>query len=221
MSVALAPQLWEEVRAAADRAGKSPDDWFADAAEAKLRAQEDAAAVEEAARKRGTRRSASTSTSGRPSTAPSPKRNWRRRPKSSAGRGRRKRRQPSERLVLDAGALIAIDRDDRDVHKTVRDAHRMGVQVLTNSMAVAQVWRDSKGRQAELAKVLRGVRVQSVNPDDGRRAGELLEAAGLSDAIDASVARLAETGDRVPTSDPGDLRTLCEAAGNRVIVVRC
>jgi hypothetical protein len=91
-------------------------------------------------------------------------------------------------LVLDAGALIAIDRDDRDVHKTVRDAHRMGVQVLTNSMAVAQVWRDSKGRQAELAKVLRGVRVQPVTSDDGRKAGELLEAAGLSDAIDASVA---------------------------------
>jgi hypothetical protein len=128
---------------------------------------------------------------------------------------------PVNALVLDAGALIAIDRDDRDVHKTVRDAHRMGVQVLTNSMAVAQVWRDSKGRQAELAKVLRGVRVQAVTPDDGRKAGELLEAAGLSDAIDASVALLAGTGDRVLTSDPGDLRTLCEAAGNRVVVVRC
>jgi hypothetical protein len=129
--------------------------------------------------------------------------------------------RPVNALVLDAGALIAIDRDDRQVHKTVRDAHRMGVQVLTNSMAVAQVWRDSKGRQAELAKVLRGVRVQPVTPDDGRKAGELLETAGLSDAIDASVALLAETGDRVLTSDPGDLRTLCEAAGNRVMVVRC
>jgi hypothetical protein len=128
---------------------------------------------------------------------------------------------PVNALVLDAGALIAIDRDDRDVHKTVRDAHRMGVQVLTNSMAVAQVWRDSKGRQAELAKVLRGLRVQPVTPDDGRKAGELLEAAGLSDAIDASVALLAETGDRVLTSDPGDLRTLCEATGKRVMVVRC
>ena len=124
-------------------------------------------------------------------------------------------------LVLDAGALIAIDRDDRDVHKTVRDAHRMGVQVLTNSMAVAQVWRDSKGRQAELAKVLHGLRVQAVTPDDGRRAGELLEATGLSDAIDASVALLAETGDRILTSDPGDLRTLCEAAGHTVTVIRC
>jgi hypothetical protein len=128
---------------------------------------------------------------------------------------------PVNALVLDAGALIAIDRNDREVHKTVRDAHRMGVQVLTNSMAVAQVWRDSKGRQAELAKVLRGLRVRAVTPDDGRKAGELLEAAGLSDAIDATVALLAETGDRVLTSDPGDLRTLREAAGHRVVVVRC
>jgi hypothetical protein len=37
----------------------------------------------------------------------------------------------------------------------------------------------------------------------------------------ASVTLLAETGDRVLTSDPGDLRTLCEAAENRVKVVRC
>jgi hypothetical protein len=128
---------------------------------------------------------------------------------------------PVNALVLDAGALIAIDRDDREVHKTVRDAHRMGAQVLTNSMAVAQVWRDSKGRQAELARVLRGVRVQSVTADDGRRAGELLGAAGLSDAIDASVALLAETGDRVLTSDPGDIRKLCSSAGIRAVVIGC
>src|ERR1700684_3842036 len=51
MSVALAPELWEEVRAAADRAGKSTDDWFADAAGAKLRAEE-AAVVEDAARRK-------------------------------------------------------------------------------------------------------------------------------------------------------------------------
>jgi hypothetical protein len=35
-----------------------------------------------------------------------------------------------------------------------------------------------RGRQAELAKVLRGLRVRAVTPDDGRKAGELLEAAG-------------------------------------------
>jgi DNA-binding transcriptional MocR family regulator len=124
-------------------------------------------------------------------------------------------------LVLDAGALVAIDRDDRDVHKAVRDAHRMGVPVRTNSMTVAQVWRDSRGRQAELARVLRGVTIQSVTPEDGRRAGELLATTGSSDAIDATVALLAQPGDRILTSDPSDLRALCEAAGNRARVVSC
>ena len=52
MSVALAPELGSEVRAAADRAGKSLDDWFAEAAEAKLRAEEDAAGLEDAARRK-------------------------------------------------------------------------------------------------------------------------------------------------------------------------
>ena len=116
-------------------------------------------------------------------------------------------------LVIDAGALVAIDRDDRDVHKTVRDAHRIGAPVRTNSMAVAQVWRDSKGRQAELARVLRGVTVKPVTAEDGRKAGELLAAAGLTDAIDATVALLADPGDRILTSDPDALRRLCEAQG--------
>ena len=86
-------------------------------------------------------------------------------------------------------------------------------------------WKSGAGifplREGRPAIRSKGERVQPVTPEDGRKAGELLEAAGLSDAIDASVALLAETGDRVLTSDPGDLRTLCEAAGNRVIVVRC
>jgi hypothetical protein len=52
MSVALAPELWEEVNAAAVRAGKSLEDWLADAVEAKLRVEDNARAVEEAARRR-------------------------------------------------------------------------------------------------------------------------------------------------------------------------
>ena len=97
-------------------------------------------------------------------------------------------------LVLDAGALVAVERDDRDVHYQVRDAQRIGVPVRTNAMAVAQAWRDGRGRQARLAKVLRGVAVESIIREDGLRAGELLGATRLKDAIDASVALLAGLG---------------------------
>jgi hypothetical protein len=50
MSVALAPGLREEVRAAAARAGKSLDDWFTEAVEAQLAAEENAMTLEDAAR---------------------------------------------------------------------------------------------------------------------------------------------------------------------------
>ena len=43
----------------------------------------------------------------------------------------------------------------------------------------------------------------------------------MTDAIDATVALLADPGDRILTSDPDDLRRLCEAAGNNAWVVRC
>jgi hypothetical protein len=124
-------------------------------------------------------------------------------------------------LVLDAGALIAIDRDDRDMLRRVRAARRNGEPVRTNPMAVAQVWRDGMGRQATLAKALRDMDVRSIHEVDGRKAGELLAAAGSADAIDATVALLAGPGDRLYTSDPDDLRKLCGAAGNNAAVIGC
>jgi DNA-binding transcriptional MocR family regulator len=51
--------------------------------------------------------------------------------------------------------------------------------------------------------------------------GELLATAGLTDAIDATVALLAGPGDRLYTSDPEDLRMLCGAAGNKAAVLGC
>jgi hypothetical protein len=48
-----------------------------------------------------------------------------------------------------------------------------------------------------------------------------LAAAGLTDAVDATVALLAGPGDRLYTSDPDDLRKLCGAAGNKASVLGC
>jgi hypothetical protein len=121
-------------------------------------------------------------------------------------------------LVLDAGALIAIDRGDHAMHARLERAAREGEGVRTN--AIAQVWRGG-GRQARLAKALRDVTIEPIARDDGMRAGELLGVTGTRDAIDASVALLAKPGDRLYTSDAGDLRALCEGAGNKAVVVGC
>jgi hypothetical protein len=123
-------------------------------------------------------------------------------------------------LVLDAGALIAIDRGDRVVHEKIEKALRIGQPVRTNPNAVAQVWRDG-AKQARLVRVLRDVKIEPITLEDGYRAGELLGAARTKDVVDATVALLAESGDRLYTSDPGDLWLLCETAGIKAVVISC
>ena len=124
-------------------------------------------------------------------------------------------------LVLDAGALIAVDRDDRAMLARLRAAERHGLELRTNAMAVAQVWRDSRGRQAGLARVLRAVDVRAVDQEAGRAAGALLGQAHASDPIDATVVLLAEPGDRILTGDPDDLTLLASAAARQALIVAC
>ncbi len=124
-------------------------------------------------------------------------------------------------LILDAGALLAVDRGDRAMIARLQVAQRAGLELRSNAMVVAQVWRDRWGRQVSLARLLQAVDVRAVNPSDGRDAGSLLGDAGTADAIDATVVLLAAPGDRILTSDPRDLRRLAEAVGNRAVIIAC
>jgi hypothetical protein len=51
-------------------------------------------------------------------------------------------------LILDAAALVAVDRDSRAVIARLGAAQRHGLDLRSNSIVVAQVWRDRHGRQA-------------------------------------------------------------------------
>ena len=124
-------------------------------------------------------------------------------------------------LILDAGALVAVDRGNRAMIARLRAAQQHGLDLRSNAMVVAQVWRDRHGRQAGLAQLLRAVDVRAVSPDDGRRAGVLLGVTGTSDPVDATVVLLASPGDRIVTSDPQDLAALAEAAANRAVIIAC
>lgn len=109
--------------------------------------------------------------------------------------------------VLDAGALVAVDKRDRRVGAMLRVLQRDGVPVLTSAGAVAQVWRDGH-RQANLASVLPGIDVVSIDEVVARKAGELLKANRTNDVVDAHVALLVRPGDEVLTSDQPDMRAL-------------
>ena len=122
-------------------------------------------------------------------------------------------------LVLDAGALLAIDRRDRRVGAMLRVAQQARIPVRTSPAAVAQVWRHG-ARQAQLARVLAGVAAPALDLDTGKRLGVLLGVTGSSDVVDAHVASLASAGDQVLTSDSDHLRKLLEALSVEAKLVR-
>lgn len=124
-------------------------------------------------------------------------------------------------LVLDAGAFLAVERNDRAIVARLRAARKQHVDLRTTAIVLGQVWRDPQGRQARLARLLRAVDVRPVDERMGRRAGVLLARAGTSDPIDATVVLAAENGDRILTSDPSDIRRLVAASGTRAATISC
>jgi hypothetical protein len=123
------------------------------------------------------------------------------------------------RLVLDAGALIALDRQDRRIAGLIELGRRAGAELVTTAPVVGQVWRDGP-RQANLARALAMIDVRGVDLDDARRAGELLAVTGRSDVIDALAALHALPGDQILTGDSGDMTALVDAIGSAVRVVQ-
>jgi len=114
--------------------------------------------------------------------------------------------QRSRPIVLDAGALIAIDRADRRVVRLLELAHEVHVP----AGALGQVWRNP-ARQVRLVRVMSadGIVIHPLDAASARAAGQLCAATASSDVIDASVVLVAAVVDGVTvTSDPDDLRRL-------------
>lgn len=123
------------------------------------------------------------------------------------------------RLVLDAGALLAVERGDHDVIAAIKKQRLLGRLARTHGGVIGQVWRGGAGRQAQLSRVLSSVDVFPLDAELGKRAGVLLGQAGAKDVIDAAVVLLAADDDLIITSDPGDLRPLAAAAGTHVEII--
>ena len=120
-------------------------------------------------------------------------------------------------VVLDAGALVAIDRGDRETNRVLHKTRAGGVR--TSCAVVAQVWRDG-ARQARLALALRGIDVVPLDEEADRRIGELLRATGTADVVDGHIALMVRPGDFVATSDVGDIGRLLDARRVRAELVR-
>ena len=113
-------------------------------------------------------------------------------------------------LTLDAGALIALDRDDRRVVALLARASETGARLTVPATALAQAIRRPE-RQACLARLIRQPTTDVVDLDrvGATSVGRVLAASGTADVVDAHVVICARrTQQRVVTSDPDDLRRL-------------
>ncbi len=128
-------------------------------------------------------------------------------------------------FVLDAGALISIDRGNRDLLSTLLAAFESGNEVQVPAGAIGQVWQDPN-RHVLLSRVLK--RCEEI-PLDGliaRSSGYLCGQAGTSDVINASVAvAVAESRSRhnrviLLTSDVRDMGNLLSALHTNAEIVK-
>ncbi|HXZ69783.1 MAG TPA: hypothetical protein VEH31_02790 [Streptosporangiaceae bacterium] len=113
-------------------------------------------------------------------------------------------------MTLDAGGLIALDRDDRRVVVLLARARETAAQVTVPAPALAQAIRRPE-RQVRLSRLIRqpGTDVIALDRVDATHVGRLLAASGTSDVVDAHVVICARrAGQPVVTSDPSDLRQL-------------
>ena len=122
-------------------------------------------------------------------------------------------------LILDAGALFAVERADRDTIALLKQELLSGRSPITHGGIVGQVWRGGSGRQASLARLLPGLEVVSLDAPLGRRAGVLLGRARMEDVMDAALVLLAADGDFLITSDPDDLEPLAHVTGLHIDIV--
>ena len=113
-------------------------------------------------------------------------------------------------ITLDAGALIALDRNDRRVIVILARALECGLRVTVPATALAQAIRNP-ARQARLARLIRqpGTDLIALDAADATSVGLLLAGSGTSDIADGHVAVCARrAGQTVMTSDPDDLKRI-------------
>lgn len=124
--------------------------------------------------------------------------------------------------LLDSEGLSQWVRGERRMGLRLKEAHRLGIRVMTTSMTLIEAY-DVKAYRPAWHWALSRIHVEPVTEDVANQAIALLREAGLHGhkyAIDAALAAVAlrQTGPvTVFTSDEDDIRKLC---GARVAVMK-
>lgn len=122
-------------------------------------------------------------------------------------------------ITIDAGGLIAIDRNDRRVLALIARATELGMRITIPATALAQAMRNP-ARQARLSRLIRQPTTDLIALDgpDATAVGRLLGRTSTADIVDAHVVLCAQRANQtVITSDPSDLSRI--APGLKLLTV--
>lgn len=125
-------------------------------------------------------------------------------------------------FVLDAGAVMALERADGFMLELLRRVRAGDGRLILPDSVLAQVWRGGSGRQARIATlvVLRPENCTraALDTDAAKRIGVRIAECGHPDVVDVHVALLALNHSAVViTSDRGDIEAVEPALHQRII----
>lgn len=119
-------------------------------------------------------------------------------------------------VTYDAGALIAAERGERRMWARHRALLLRRIAPIAPAPVVAQCWRGTP-RQPQLARLLTGCEIETLDDTRARATGTLAGRARTTDIVDACVVEGAvRRGDLVITSDEGDLHAIAAAISRRL-----
>jgi len=113
-------------------------------------------------------------------------------------------------ITFDAGGLIALDRNDRQVLTLLARATERGMRITIPATALAQAIRNP-AKQARLCRLIRqaGTDLIALDGPDATTVGLLSARTATADVVDAHVVVCAHRASQaVVTSDAGDLRRI-------------
>jgi hypothetical protein len=116
-------------------------------------------------------------------------------------------------VTYDTGALVAADRNDRQMWALHAGYLHEEVVPMVPAPVLAQAWRGG-ARQARVARLLQMCDVESLSEGLAKHVGVLAGRAKHDDVVDVAVVEGAvRRGDAVVTSDAGHVRKIAAAAG--------
>jgi hypothetical protein len=123
-------------------------------------------------------------------------------------------------VTYDSGALIAAERTERRIWARHRALLLRRIVPTIPAPVIAQCWRGT-ARQAQLARLLAGCGIESLDDTKARATGILAGRARTADVVDATVVEGAlRRGDLIISSDEDDLAAIAAAVSRRVDIDR-